>query len=103
MSVVVEGDRVAVIFINARSSNHRTSKVSADVFGDSGRIAEVRFCIDIKPVLLISVNRCFDFFEGITNPGMHFVKKSGLKRCSEKSVVEMFKRTPTCGITNTAF
>ena len=103
MPIVVEGDRVAVIFINARSSNHRASQVSADVFGDNGGIAEIRFCVDIKPVLLIPVNRGFDFFEGITNPGMHFIKKSGLKRSSKKFVVEVFKRMPTPGITNAAF
>ena len=103
MSVVVEGDRIAIIFINTGSGDNRSSKVSADVFCDNGRIAEIRFCIDIKPVLLIPVNRGFDFFEGITNPGMHFVKESGLKRFPKKLVVEVFKRTPTTGITNATF
>lgn len=103
MPVVVEGDRITVIFINTGSGDNRASKVSADVFGDNGRIAEVGFSIDIKPVLLLPVNRGFDFFEGITNSGMHFVKENGLKRFPKKLVVEVFKRTPTTGITNAAF
>lgn len=77
--VIVEGNRVTIVLINAGSGNNRAPEISADVFGDDGRIAEVGFCIDIKTVLLITVNRGLDFPEGVTDPGMHFIKESGLK------------------------
>ena len=73
VSVVVESNRITIVFVNAGSGNNRSSEVSADVFSDNGRIAEVWFCIDIEAILLITVNRSFDFFEGVTNPCLHFI------------------------------
>lgn len=101
--VVVESNRITIIFINAGSGDNRASKISADVFGDNRRIAEVWFGIDVKPVFLITVNRGFDFFEGVTNPCLHLIEESGLKRFPQKFIVEVLKGTPETGITNTAF
>lgn len=103
VSVVVESNRITIVAVNAGSSNNRTSKISADVFSDDGRVAEIRFCIDIEPILLITVNGGFDFFERVTNPGMHLIKECGLKRFPQEFIVKVFKRTPTPGITNAPF
>ncbi len=80
MSVIVKRNRITIVFVNARSGDNMPPKVSADVFGDDGRITEVGFSIDINPVLLIAVNRGSDFLEGVTKAGMHYVKKCGLER-----------------------
>ena len=103
VSVVVESNRITIVFVNAGSSNNRAAKISANVFSNDGRIAEVWFCIDIEPILLIAVNRSFDFFEGITNQCLHFIEECSLKRFPEKLIIKVFEGTPTPGITNTAF
>lgn len=103
VSVVVESNRITIVAVNAGSSNNRTSKISADVFSDDGRVAEIRFCIDIEPILLVTVNGGFDFFERVTNRGMHLIKECSLKRFPQEFIVKVFKRTPTPGITNAAF
>lgn len=103
MPVVVEGDRIAIVFINTGGCNGRASKVSANVLGYDGRIAEVWLCIDIETVFLIAVYRSFDFFEGVSDMLLHFVQKSGLKGFPEQFIAEVFKRTPSTGITNATF
>lgn len=103
MPVVVESNKITIIFINAGGGDNRAPEVSADVSGDDGRIAEVWFGIDIKPILLITVNRGLDFLKGVTSPGMHFIEESSLKRLPEQFIVEVFKGTPASGITNAAF
>ena len=95
VSVVVKSNRITIVLVNAGSSNNRSSKISANVFSDNGRIAEVWFCIDIETVFLITVNRSFDFFERVTDTGMHFVKKCSLKRFPEKLIIKVFEGTPT--------
>lgn len=101
--VVVESNRITIVLVDAGSGDSRTPKISADIFGDDGRITKVGFSIDIKTILLITVNRGFDFLERVTNPGMHFIKECGLKRFPEQFIVEVFKGTPTTGITNATF
>ena len=103
MPVVVEGDRITIIFINAGSCDGRAPKVSANVLGYDGRIAEVWLRIDIETIFLIAVYRGFDFFEGVSDMLLHFVQKSGLKGFPEQFIAEVFKRTPSTGITNATF
>lgn len=103
VSVVVEGDRIAIVFINAGSCDGRTPKISANVLGDDGRIAEVWLRIDVETIFLIAVYRGFDFFERVSDMSLHFVQKSGLKGFPEQFVAEVFKRTPSTGITNATF
>lgn len=52
VAVVVEGDEVAIVTVNARNSDHRPSKVAANVFHNRLRITFVRFCIDIESLFV---------------------------------------------------
>ena len=51
MAVIVKGDHVTIIFINAGGGDNRPSKVSANVFGDDLRVALIGFGVDIETVL----------------------------------------------------
>lgn len=79
VSVVVECHEPAIIFINARSGDYGSSEISADVSGNDGRIAEDWFGINIETILLIPVNGCFNFFEGIADFFVQFIQKSSLE------------------------
>lgn len=71
--VVVECDKITIVSVNAGGGNNRAAEVSADVFCDNGRIAEIRFGIDVEPIFLITVNRGLNFFERAAGPLLHFI------------------------------
>lgn len=103
MSVVVESDGSTIVAVNAGRGNNRAAEVSADVFCDNGRLTEIRFGIDVETIFLITVNRGFDFFKRVTEPGMQFIEECSLKGLPQKLIVKVFKRTPPPGIANAAF
>lgn len=88
MTVVVESDRISIIGINLGSSNYRYSKIAADVFYHSPRIAEIRFRIDIETMFVFSVTERFDFFKRRTNDRFHFIEESGPESVAEIGVVK---------------
>lgn len=51
MPVIMEGNKVAVIFIDPGGSNDRTAKIAADVFDNSSGITFVWLCVNIEAVL----------------------------------------------------
>ena len=57
--VVVKGNCIAIIVINAGSCNHRSAKVTSDVFYGILRRKISRLCINIKAVLMFFVNGRF--------------------------------------------
>ena len=72
MAVVVECDKVTIIFINTGCSDDRATKISADVFGDDFRITFIRLGINIESVFVLFVTGSFEFFKG----GQEWLRKS---------------------------
>ena len=103
MAVVVESDRISIIGINPGSSNHRSSKITADVFYHSPRIAEIRFRIDIETMFVFSVTERFDFFKRRTNDRFHFIEESGPESIAEIGVVKVMHMPPETIIAIAAF
>lgn len=56
--VVVEGYSIIgrIVIIDTGSGDDRAVKIASDVFDDFGRIAAVRFCINIKTVIVMFVD-----------------------------------------------
>lgn len=73
MPVVVEGDVIPIMGINAGGGNNRPAEVTADVFYNSASVAEIWFCIDIKTVFIFSVNGGFRLFEGSPDALFQFI------------------------------
>ena len=69
MSVVVEGDKVTIVFIDARSGNDGAPKITANVFGNNLWITFPGLGIDVKSVLVFFVAGSLNFFEGGTKLG----------------------------------
>lgn len=103
MTVIMESHRIAIIRINAGGSNNGSAKITAYILCDNFWITEIGFGIDVKTILLITVNRSFDYFERIPDKGMQFIQKSSLERKPKKFIVEMIFGTPTSGVADTAF
>ena len=63
MAVIVEGDHVAIIFVNAGSSDDRLSKIAPNVFGNDFWVTLIRFGMDIETVFVVLIDGGFHLFE----------------------------------------
>ena len=70
MAVIMKRHSIAIIRINAGGCNNGSAEITAYILCDNGWITEIGFGIDVKTVLLIMVDRSFDFFERIAEKGM---------------------------------
>ena len=102
MAVIVKGDHVAIIFIDAGSSDDGPPKIATDVFGNNLRVALIGFGVDIETVFVVPVDRGFYLFEVRTEPGLKFIQESGLKSITQKTVVEMSLGAPLSAVADTA-
>lgn len=64
MTIVMEGNGMSIVVIDSGSRNNGTSKITTDVFHNSGRVAKIWLRINIKPLFMFTVTKGFDFFEG---------------------------------------
>ena len=103
MAVVMEGDKVTVIFINTGSGDNRPSKITTDVLSDDLGITFIRFCIDIETIFMIFVAGSFNPFEGRSEFCFHFIQKSGAEGITKESVVKVFYIAPEAVITVSPF
>jgi len=92
--IVVEGDIIPIIRINARGGDNRAAKIAPNVFDDRLRVTKIRFCIDVKSILIFFINVGFDFFKRRADPFFQSVEENGLERCSEISVVKISNPAP---------
>ena len=63
MAVVMKGDGIAIVSINAGSGNGRATEIATDIFGDSIGVAKIGFGINIKAVPAVSIAKSFHFFK----------------------------------------
>lgn len=94
---------ITIIRVNTRGGDNGSAEITTYILCDNGWITEIGFGIDVKTILLITVNRSFDFFERIPDKGMQFIQKSSLERKPKKFIVEMLFGPPTSGVADTTF
>lgn len=73
MTVVMEGDKITIVRINARSSNNRSAKITTDIFDNLRRITLVRHGANIKTIFIFCIDSRFYFFESWTYFLMEFI------------------------------
>lgn len=103
MTVVMEGNKIAIVIINPGSGNHRTPQVTPDVFYNFFRVASVRFCIDIETIFMFPVTTGFNLFERSADSGFHFIQKGGTERITEEGIVKVIGIAPKSAITIATF
>ena len=103
MAVVMEGDKVTVIYINTGSGDDRSTKITANVFCDDFRIAFIGLCIDIETVFVVFIAGSLDLFERRTEFCFHFIQKSSAEGITKESVVKVFHIAPEAVITVSSF
>lgn len=103
VTIIVEGDGVAIVVIDPGRGDDRSTKITADVLDDGFRVTKSRFCIDVKALFMILVTLGLRFFEGGAKEGFHLVQESGTKGIAQKGIVEVFDMTPETVITIPTF
>lgn len=103
MAVVMEGDKVAIIFINPGGGDHRASEITSDVFYNSFRITFAGFGIHVETFPVFPVAAGLNLFKGWPDPGFHFVKEGGAESIAEESIIEMMDAAPESVVTVAAF
>ena len=79
MAVIVKGDHVPIVFVNAGSGDNRSAKVAPDVFGHNLRVTLVGFGMDIETVFVVPINGSFHLFEVRADFVLKFIEQGSLK------------------------
>ena len=99
MAVVVESDKISIIFIDPWSGDYRTAKITADIFNDGFGVTFVGFGIDIETVFMFPVAESLALFERGADPD----SKRGAEGVTKESIVEVADITPEAIVTVTTF
>lgn len=73
MTVIVKGDHVTIIFVNAGSGDDRATKIAPNVFGNNFWVTLIRFGMDVETVFVFLIDGGFDLFEVRSDFGLEFV------------------------------
>lgn len=103
MSVVVKGNKIAIVIVNAGSGDNRPAKIAPDIFGYNFRITAVRFRINIETFFMFTIAFRFDLFKRRTKFCLKKVEKGSTERIAEKPVIKVGFGTPEAGVTDAAF
>lgn len=99
--VVMEGNKVTVVFINPGSGDHGTPQITSDVFYHGFRVAFVWFGIDIETVFVFLVTAGFYLFKGRSDFGFHFIQEGSAEGITEEGIVKVVDIPPKTIITVT--
>ena len=102
MTVIVKGDHVTIIFVNAGSGDDRAAKIAPNVFGNNFWVTLIRFGMDIETVFVVPIDGGFHLFEVRSDLVLKFIEQSGLESIPQKMVVEMGLGAPMPTIADTA-
>ena len=89
VAVVMESDKVAIIFVNPGGGNNRASQIAPNVFYGGFGVAFSWLGIDIETVFVIPVTTGLYFFERGTDPGFQFTQQGSAESIAEIGIVEV--------------
>lgn len=94
---------ITIIFINTRSSNDRTSQISADIFNCNVRSTKVGFGTNIKTICMIFIDIILNLAERGPDGIRHFFKKNLAEGKAKEREIKMFDGTPGSKVAGSAF
>lgn len=103
MAVIMKGNRLPIIGVNAGTGNDRTPQITADIIGNLMGIADVGFGINIKTLGTEFVNQGFHGREARTETSSQTIKQSGPKGKAEEVEIEMTDFTPGRSVAGSSF
>lgn len=103
VAVVMESDKVAIIFVNPGGGNNRASQIAPNVFYGGFGVAFSWLGIDIETVFVIPVTTGLYFFERGTDSGFQFTQQGSAESIAEVGIVEVIDIAPETIIAVTTF
>lgn len=103
MAVVMEGDKVAIIFVDPGGGNNRTSQIASNVFYGGFGVTFIRLGIDIETVFVFPVTTGRYLFERGTDLGFQFIEQGSAESIAEVGIVKVIDIAPETIITVTTF
>lgn len=103
MAVVMEGDEVAVIFVNPGCGDYGTPEITANIFDGCLRVAFVGLCIYIETFFVLPVTTGLDFFKGGSDHGFHFVKQGSAEGIAQEGIVKIIDAAPESVVAVSSF
>ena len=103
VAVVMESDKVAIIFVNPGGGNNRTSQIAPNVFYGGSGAAFSWLGIDIETVFVSPVTTALYLFERGTDPGFQFTQQGSAESIAEVGIVEVIDIAPETIIAVTTF
>ena len=102
MAVVMEGNEVTIIVVNAGSRDHRTAEITADILDGSFRVTGIGFGIDIEAVFVFPVAASLYLFKRRADLSFQFIQESSTESVAQISIVEMLSLAPEAIVAVTA-
>ena len=101
--IVVESNKIAVIFVNPRCGDHGTPEIAANIFDGCLGVAFVGFCIYVETFFVLLVTTGLDFFKGGSDHGFHFVKQGSAKGIAKEGIVKIIDVAPETVVAVSSF
>lgn len=101
--VVVESDKVAVIFVNPGCGDDGTPEIAANIFDGCFWVAFVGLCIYVKTFLMLLITAGFNFFKGRSDQSFYFVKQGSAEGVAQEGIIEMVDAAPETIVTVSSF
>lgn len=105
MPVVVKGYSVSfcIVSVDSGCGDHRSAEIPPNVFDNLRGFAAVGFGIDIKAVIMISINGRGCLLKGIGKFSAEFIKECCLKGITHEYVIKMCDITPQTTFAQSTF
>lgn len=101
--VVVESNKIAVIFVNPGCGDYGTPEIAANIFDGCLWVAFVGLCIYVETFFVLLVTAGLDFFKGGSDPGLHFVKQGSAEGIAQEGIVKIIDVAPETVVAVSSF
>ena len=89
VAVVMEGDKVPIIFVNPGRGNNGASKIAPNVFYGGFGFTFIWLCIDIETVFVFPVTAGLYLFKRRADSGFHFIQQGSAESIAEEGIAEV--------------
>lgn len=89
VAVVMEGDKVPIIFVNPGRGNNGASKIAPNVFYGGFGFTFIWLCIDIETVFVFTVTAGLYLFKRRADSGFHFIQQGSAESIAEEGIAEV--------------
>ena len=103
VAVVMEGNKVSIIFVNPGCDSNGTPQTAPNVFYGGFGVTFIWLCIDIETVFVFPVTAGLYLLKRRTGFGFHFIQQSSAESIAQEGIAEVIDIAPETITAVTAF